>query len=322
MIALAAGGAVAAAIGWRSGRIGPFRLREIVPGRVYVCRQPEAGDLATAARERAIGVVLSLRDPTGSSSRFEDERREAARLGLRYEGLGFRRDAPVPRSSILGLIDLFETPGGAILVHCRQGVDRSGFAGAVARLLGGGSLEAAKGELSLWRGHFDPLGKCPFHRVLGAYEQFLASEGVRHDGTLFASWVRTRYAPAAYDARIEIAPLPERVAPGVRLVVRMKATNRGSEPWRLEPAGGSGTRFGGRLVGPLHEGAPRPPAVDLPRFGPKGEVLPGATAEGELSWTAPAEPGRYELELDLVEEHVRWFHDVGWPAAVRAIDVE
>jgi hypothetical protein len=42
-------------------------------------------------------------------------------------------------------------------------------------------------------------------------------------------------------------------------------------------------------------------------------VPPGATVEADLRVSAPARPGRYELEFDLVQEFVAWWADNGNP---------
>ena len=42
--------------------------------------------------------------------------------------------------------------------------------------------------------------------------------------------------------------------------------------------------------------------ADLPR-----DLAPGASAEVRLELTAPSEPGRYRIELDMVREGVAWF---------------
>jgi hypothetical protein len=36
---------------------------------------------------------------------------------------------------------------------------------------------------------------------------------------------------------------------------------------------------------------------------------------------APGTEGRYLLQLDMVDEGVRWFSDVGWPGIIREISV-
>src|SRR5687767_9256301 len=41
------------------------------------------------------------------------------------------------------------------------------------------------------------------------------------------------------------------------------------------------------------------------------DVAPGESAVIEMRMDAPAEPGRYRLEFDMVSEHLAWFEDLG-----------
>lgn len=51
------------------------------------------------------------------------------------------------------------------------------------------------------------------------------------------------------------------------------------------------------------------------RIGLAKDLRPGEETEVSLSITAPANPGNYVLEVDLVQEQVSWFHDKGSPTA-------
>ncbi len=42
-----------------------------------------------------------------------------------------------------------------------------------------------------------------------------------------------------------------------------------------------------------------------------GDVQPGESVTVEIRMRAPAEPGRYRLEFDMVSEHLAWFEDFG-----------
>lgn len=51
------------------------------------------------------------------------------------------------------------------------------------------------------------------------------------------------------------------------------------------------------------------------RMGLGKDLRPGEEAEVPLTITAPATPGNYILEVDLVQEQVAWFHEKGSPTA-------
>ncbi|HEX8685750.1 MAG TPA: DUF1698 domain-containing protein, partial [Pyrinomonadaceae bacterium] len=53
-----------------------------------------------------------------------------------------------------------------------------------------------------------------------------------------------------------------------------------------------------------------------------GDVAPGESASVEIAMRAPAEPGRYRLEFDMVSEHLAWFEDLGSAVATCQLTVE
>ena len=113
----------------------------------------------------------------------------------------------------------------------------------------------------------------------------------------------------AFGASITLAePVPASVSPGATIVVSVDVTNEGSATWpgMVEGGGSCSVRLanhwlGFRRVHQLDDGRSA-----LPR-----DIEPGTAVRMTLSVTAPARPGRYRLELDLVQEHVAWFADKG-----------
>src|SRR5215207_8451255 len=57
------------------------------------------------------------------------------------------------------------------------------------------------------------------------------------------------------------------------------------------------------------------------RYGISKDLKPGEETEVPLLVTAPAEPGDYTLEVDLVQEQVAWFGDKGSPTARAKVTV-
>jgi tRNA (mo5U34)-methyltransferase len=53
-----------------------------------------------------------------------------------------------------------------------------------------------------------------------------------------------------------------------------------------------------------------------------GDVAPGEAAVIEITMRAPAEPGRYRLEFDMVSEHLAWFEDLGSEVVRHPLTVE
>jgi hypothetical protein len=52
------------------------------------------------------------------------------------------------------------------------------------------------------------------------------------------------------------------------------------------------------------------------------DLLPGQSIRFRLSVLAPDKPGKYYLELDLVQELVTWFREKGSPTALIEVEVK
>ena len=110
-----------------------------------------------------------------------------------------------------------------------------------------------------------------------------------------------RVGSAAYGARLELVAPPARVLAGTTRHLEVRATNLGDQAW---PAGEADPliRLGYRW---------RDPALGRVVTDGRGvfseTVAPGATTLVLLAVAVPDEVGSYELELDVVHEHVRWF---------------
>jgi len=124
-----------------------------------------------------------------------------------------------------------------------------------------------------------------------------------------------------YVAALALEEGPGACRPGEELTFTLRAENRGLAGW---PARGGGPE--GR--GAMHLGAHLLRAdegevawdfgrADLPR-----DLAPGDAARVEITLRAPAEPGRYVVEFDMVAEHVAWFEDFGSGTLRHALAVE
>ena len=111
--------------------------------------------------------------------------------------------------------------------------------------------------------------------------------------------------PELYRARIEIVREPAAIAARETRAVDVRITNEGSHVW---PPGTRGVpeirasyrwRTGDGAI--VVDGGLRTPFPHA--------LGPGETALVPVDVTAPPDPGRYVLELDLVHEHVRWFEN-------------
>ena len=131
------------------------------PGKLFVSSRPRGGDWLSDEtekwRESGIQTVVSLLEEQEESQlEIQDEAKEVAKQGMRFISFPIP-DRGVPGSSAAA-IEVFEEVynelqrGKSVLVHCRQGVGRTGMAAASLLVLDGMEPQTAIEEVSKARG--------------------------------------------------------------------------------------------------------------------------------------------------------------------------
>lgn len=118
-------------------------LREVVPGKVYRSAQPSEVLLRKWSKKYGIKTIINLR-----AQKLEDTGQEeivAQKLGIRLIPLNLSANRPVSSSKLVNLIDVLETAQTPLLLHCKSGIDRAGFASSIAAMaIGGEDFDIAK----------------------------------------------------------------------------------------------------------------------------------------------------------------------------------
>ncbi len=107
---------------------------------------------------------------------------------------------------------------------------------------------------------------------------------------------------------------PRSAATGEHVVLRVRLTNTSPLAWpaRGERAVRLGARW--RAAGAITDVEAR---ADL-----ASDLAPGAEGTVTLAIRAPDDPGRYQLEVGLLQEDVAWFHERGALVTLHDVDVE
>lgn len=106
------------------------RLQQ-VSEKLYRSGQPREGGL-TRLRELGINTIINLR---GTSARTKAEEAEARALGFNYYNVALPNWGRPQETRVARILELIAAPeNGRVLIHCKEGVDRTGMITAVYRM--------------------------------------------------------------------------------------------------------------------------------------------------------------------------------------------
>jgi len=327
--ALVLAGGVLWAVRARYG--GPVRVVKVAPG-ILVAGQPRADEWAGVLEDHAVRTVVNLRGPRTRERWYAEEVAACRERGIPRDDVRIKLDDWPPQHEVRRFVALLEAGERPLLLHCKDGYDRSGWGAAVALALAGEPIERALAPLSPAAGHLCRRDTCPLHRFFAEYELRLAETGTAHDAATFRAWALEHYCPPPYDAAVELqAPPPPRARAADTVTLWVSVTNRSRQTWTLSENPERGIRLGARCIGP-YDGAPADPlaifrtangpAHDLARAGLEtAEIPPGGGRSFALRFVAPSAPGSYVVAVDMVDEHVHWFSDLGGPGVVFPLEV-
>lgn len=159
-------------------------------GRLYRANHPTPARLASYVQKYGIRTIVNLRGQNASGSDALS-RAAAARLGLVQSDIAFKSSRAPERTLMLALIDALRAGPEPMLVHCKSGADRAGFAAGVYLLLTGGTATEALAQMSWRHGH---LRRSRAGILDGVFIAFRDQAEARMD---FATWVACEYDPAA-----------------------------------------------------------------------------------------------------------------------------
>ncbi|MFO1104709.1 MAG: sulfur transferase domain-containing protein [Amaricoccus sp.] len=168
-------------------------FHEIDPG-VWRGSQPDPATIRKLAA-RGFATILNLRGETEWGS-YLLERETCREVGIRLIDVKLNSRSLPQVETILGLDAIFAEAARPMLIHCKSGSDRAGFAAALYLLLRTDArVEQARAQLS-WRYlHLRSGGTGVLGYMLDAYAAEAARAPIR-----FRDWLTTRYDREALQA--------------------------------------------------------------------------------------------------------------------------
>jgi protein tyrosine phosphatase (PTP) superfamily phosphohydrolase (DUF442 family) len=279
----------------------------VIPNEVYRSAQLSPETLRRRIREFRLQSVINLRSDEETKSRFKGEQEVTEVHGVNLHFIRMSVFMP-PRKTLQQLVHLLSTAQRPLLLHCARGVERSGIASAVAVLLSGGTIAEARKQFALTYGFVPLVCQPDLPKVLDDYEQWLVVRGWSHTPERFSRWVEKDYVSYFYRARLEPLDVPASIVRGTGGLMRFRATNTSPLPWRLRSDGDRGVHLGAKVQ--MFE-----PSIKQ-EFELRGgyrnlTVIPGESVVLEMMIPNTLESGRYKFFMDLVDERVKWFSDMG-----------
>lgn len=282
-------------------------LIEIVPGAVYRSAQPSGPEMDEFITRLGLRSVLNLRGERGGSEWLREERAVTAARGVEHHTVRLSAKRMPPANRLREIVQVLDSAPRPLLFHCEGGVERSGLIGAVAVLLDGGDLAAARHQFAPSKGFIPWISRSEVPRVIDDYEAWLTARGEPHTPDRFRAWVASEYHPYFYRASIAPVGTLGKLPPNRESSVRVRVTNQSREVIRFRSTRDRGVHVGARL---RPAGDPDADPLELREGFVDLDLAPGATHEFEI-FLPPLAPGSWNLVVDLVDEGVKWFEAMG-----------
>lgn len=210
---------------------------EVIRGRVYRAAQPTEKDLAKLVKTTGVRTVLNLRGTAPWDDWYKGECRATFAAGVSQEDVTLSAHTlpfPAELKRVVEVLDRSEYP---VLIHCKQGADRTGLVSAMALLL---YTDATPGEarrqLLPRYGHWPVARTVNMDRFFDLYEAKLSAESGTHTPERFRRWVLEEYCPGPAKSQLEWAtPPPTAVAENTPLTLQVRCVNESDSTWRLSP---------------------------------------------------------------------------------------
>ncbi len=191
-------------------------LRAVVPGKIYRSAQPSETQLRKWVKKYGIKTVINLRAKKPKD--FEKEKIIADQLGMKLMCIDLSGKRLITCPELLELVEALETAQTPVLLHCKSGIDRAGFASALAAF----AIGHVDFDIAKWQAYVPPG---PWKRkdfsntrgdyihdyahisdALKLYEDYCKRENLdRNDWQQFIKWAIE--LPPMEEANIEYKPV-------------------------------------------------------------------------------------------------------------------
>jgi protein tyrosine phosphatase (PTP) superfamily phosphohydrolase (DUF442 family) len=276
--------------------VGP-NTHTVIPGKLYRSAQPTPAGLASQIERHGIRTVVNLRGycPLPKDQWYRDETTTIATAGISQEDITLSAlQLPYP-AELRRLVEVFDGGEYPMLIHCKQGADRTGLVAALALLLyTDASLTRARLELLPHRGHVRFGRTAAMDEFFDRYEAWLGERP--HTPGLLRDWILNHYKPGRAVGTLESTTPQATGTPSRWLAIPVRVTNQSDEPWQFQTGPYAGVHVGFTVM--ALDGTPvKTGQAGLLRH----TLVPGGQLALTLAVPPLRQPGEYVLRADLID---------------------
>jgi len=290
---------------------------EVVPGRVYRSAQLSGPELERLIEQRGIATVVNLRGCCPWMEWYKDECEVVETAGISQEDISLSANRFPPVAELRRLIRMLDRCRYPVVVHCRQGSDRTGLVCSMILLLyTDSSLARAREECTTRYGHFRVLATARMDEFFDMYETRLTERGESHSPDRFRRWVLEEYIPGPAKADLTLTGVPTLHPIHAPLALTLDVVNRSEQVWQFRPGTLAGiharfvlTHESGKLVYSGRAGQMN------------ASVGPGESIRLTLALPKLHEPGRYTMQAEMIAEQQIAFSQLGCDPIAVAFEV-
>jgi protein tyrosine/serine phosphatase len=129
-------------------------FHEVIAGELYRSAQPTSARLDSYVAQYKIRTVINLRGADLNTDWYREEMAASSRLGLNHIDFKMSASQELSIGEVRQLITIMRDAPKPLLIHCKDGADRTGLASVIyTQQIAGYNEELAELQLSPYYGH-------------------------------------------------------------------------------------------------------------------------------------------------------------------------
>ncbi len=183
-------------------------LYEEIPGQFYRSARLSTEDLEDQIRRKQVRTVVVFTAGSERHPWYVAQKRVCQGHGVELVPINLPAEHLPTRDALIQLLDTLDQCPRPVLVQGNRGLDQSGFAAAVAQLLGGAPPREALRQFTLKYGQFGGPEHSPLGLALLDYRDWLGVHHWPHNALRFRAWARQEYLVHSVPTPPDAARLP------------------------------------------------------------------------------------------------------------------